>query len=110
MICIKGMKELPETCDDCIFYFYNNDGADTCNASEDYLEIPIDRRHEKCPLVEVNVIDELKDIKKDLKDESYPLRNDDDDHFAYNDRVIDLDDVNSIIDDYIDELKGELER
>lgn len=53
MICIKGMKEIPKTCDVCPFCICYSDLRDFCVASEERFKTPFSMRHEKCPLVEV---------------------------------------------------------
>lgn len=52
-------------------------------------------------------IEKFEELKADIKDSSFSMMCIDSNAFAPNDRAVDMDDVNSIIDDYINELKGE---
>ena len=56
------------------------------------------------------IVDKLEEMKTDIKDSSFSMTCFDSDAYAPKDRAVDMDDVNSIIDDYIDELKGACER
>lgn len=101
MICIKGMKELPKTCDDCPFCVCHSDLRDFCVASEEHFKTPFDMRHEKCPLIEINLISELEKIRAEILKE-YPCGNNPKDKtIGYGIHI-----ALEFLDKYISELKG----
>jgi hypothetical protein len=46
---------MPKDCDNCPFYSYNHDEADTCCIThENIMNVKSGEKHEKCPIIETN--------------------------------------------------------